>query len=426
MKQLAVLPLGLIVLMLSLSCASRPHPIANPPDPQLLQATRASALAPNPTDTPAPVSDAELDFGLKLFKSLDAQAKAGNVFISPSSVAGVLRMAMLGAGGQTREALAKALGDDPSNPRATTKNDYGPNVIVEVANSLWARKMGTFWFLPSQRIKPKYVKEVRQRFGAQAAELDFRDPNSAKVVNDWIAKRTHGKISQGVDRLDPMAVLMLVNAVYFKGRWMDVFDPQLTRDETFHLAEGGETKVRMMSQKGEYAYGHGPGYQAICLPYGKGRTEMLIILPQDVMGLDSLIRELDVARWREILKAMRSQEGTIELPRFETDYQAMLNDALKERGLGVAFNPAQADFSGILKPLRDVNFAISDVWQMARVEVNEEGAEAAAVTLMTLAAEAMPVNPPPPFKMVVDHPFLCAIRDSQTGEILFIGAIRKP
>jgi serpin B len=223
-----------------------------------------------------------------------------------------------------------------------------------------------------------------------------------------------------------MALLMLVNAVYFKGRWKDVFDPKLTRDETFHLAGGGETRVRMMSQKGEYAYVHGPGYQAICLPYGEGRTEMVIILPEDVKGLDSLIRDLDVLHWREILKAMRGQEGTIELPRFRIDYQALLNGALKDQGLGVAFNSAQADFSGIFTPTRDVNFAISDVCQKALLEVNEEGAVAAAATLMMPAADVMPVNPPPPFVMVVDHPFLCAIRDSLTGEILFIGAIRKP
>jgi serpin B len=215
--------------------------------------------------------------------------------------------------------------------------------------------------------------------------------------------------------------LVLVNAVYFHGRWKDPFEQTATVVRPFTLLSGAKPQCPFMSRSGSYKYLKGDGFQAIRLPYGSDRFAMYVVLPDAIDGLPALLRGLDRKEWSAWLGKMQPSEGSISLPRFKVEYGEELSKPLVALGMASAF--AKADFSGMTVH-RDL--FISEVAHKTYVDVNEEGTEAAAATEVGVAASSAPMSPGTPFNMVVDHPFLCAIRDDKTGEILFLGAIYDP
>lgn len=365
-----------------------------------------------------PVIQANNAFGVKLFRQLAGDAAGKNVFYSPSSVAAALQMALLGAGGSTREAMARAmeLAGVPDGELKAVRSDAAQTtgVTLETANSMWI----------NQRIKPRpeYLQDVTRRFDALATSLNMADPGAADRVNGWVAGKTHDKIQKLVGPLSEATALLLVNAVYFKGKWQHVFDAQQTKDAPFHLSGGGERTVRMMEQARKFPYKRGDGFQAVKLPYGAGRVEMVVVLPDAADGLDAWIKGLEGERWKSLFDGFASRQGRIALPRFKIEYETKLNDPLKALGMTEAFAPGRADFSRMITP--PPGAFISEVKHKAFVEVNEEGTEAAAATSVQM--ELTMAMPAEPFNMAVDHPFLCVIRDNQSGEVLFMGAIAQP
>lgn len=176
----------------------------------------------------------------------------------------------------------------------------------------------------------------------------------------------------------------------------------------------------MMSQQGDYRYYESENFQAVSLPYGKdGKVSFYIFLPKQNSNLKAFYQNLNVENWEKWMTQFNNQKGFIRLPRFKTDYEITLNDALKTLGMGEAFSN-KANFSGMGK-----NFAISEVKHKTFVEVNEEGTEAAAATSVGIVATSSREEPEP-FRMIADRPFFCAIRDNQTGNILFMGSIIEP
>ena len=217
--------------------------------------------------------------------------------------------------------------------------------------------------------------------------------------------------------------MFLINAIYFKGRWAKPFDPRRSREMPFTLSGGRQKQHPMMAQTGKFDYYAIQGFQAISLPYGAGRASMYIFLPEQRSSLRAFRRELSHKSWDVWLRHFRPAEGTIVLPRFKLAYEATLNDALKALGMGIAFDQRRADFSGMIadgKPSANID----EVKHKTFVEVNEEGTEAAAVTSIGMIRTTM--APQRNFSMIVDRPFFCAIRDNQTGALLFMGAIIDP
>jgi len=176
----------------------------------------------------------------------------------------------------------------------------------------------------------------------------------------------------------------------------------------------------MMSQSGEYQYYQDDSVQAISLPYGKGRLSFYVFLPRETVSLDTFEQQLNPENWQQWMNQFGKRDGSIVLPRFKLEYEIQLNEALKALGMDVAFE-RRANFSN----MTEADVLINQVKHKTFVEVNEEGTEAAAATSvgMVLTSATFPQTP---FEMVVDRPFFCAIRDNQTGTILFMGSIREP
>ncbi|MBD2433368.1 MULTISPECIES: serpin family protein [Fischerella] len=364
---------------------------------------------------------ANTKFGFKLFEEVLKQEDNKNVFISPASVAIALDMTYNGASGSTQQAMAKALElqglslQEINSSNAALKQlleNPDPEIQLSIANSLWANQEFKF--------KPDFIKKTQDFYQAKVTNLNFQDPNSVSMINNWVNESTRGRIDKIVESIEPDQVLFLLNAIYFKGRWTNEFDKQKTVQQPFYLISGSQKQHPMMSQKGKYKYYENEQFQAVNLPYGKdGKLSFYVFLPKQNSNLKSFHQNLNADNWEKWMSQFSQQEGLIRLPRFKMDYDVTLNTALEALGMGEAFTN-QADFSQMGQ-----NFQISEVKHKTFVEVNEEGTEAAATTSVGVNVVSTTVNQQP-FQMIVDRPFFCAIRDNQTGSILFMGSILDP
>jgi serine protease inhibitor len=357
-------------------------------------------------------------FGFKLFGNLVRRKQDQNVFVSPASVASALAMAGDGAAGETREAMARALElgslskEEVNRANAALRKallEADGEVDLTIGNSLWARK--------GAPLKADYIKRAQEYYGAEVRSLDFADAKAASVINDWVSKATRGKIPQAFKSISPNAAAILMNAVYFKGKWAEPFKKELTKDGPFYLPDGKIRTVPMMAKGGRFAYLKGEKFQAVSLPYGKGRFTLLLFLPDKSSSLPEFYLHLTGASWQQWLSQFQTKMGSVAMPRFKLRFEAELNPVLSALGMGPAFS-SKADFSGIA-----ANLFLSQVIHQSFVEVNEEGTEAAAVTKITAATGRPPKDR---FAMVVDRPFFFAICDRQTGALLFLGSVADP
>ena len=391
-------------------------------DSQIPRETRSAAQPPN-TPVDEKFVDANTKFGFKLFKEVLKQDSKKNVFVSPTSVAIALSMTYNGASGETQQAMAKALElqgmslqdiNQANNTLKTSLENADPDVQMSIANSLWAKQGVTF--------KPEFMQRNQQFYGAKVTELDFAKPEASNIINSWVKENTRGKIDQIVGQIQPNDALFLINAIYFKGNWTKKFDKSQTAERPFYLSNGTQKQHPMMSQSGKYRYYDNESFQAVSLPYGKGRLSLYIFLPQKNTSLDTFQQQLASENWEQWTNQFRMRQGSVQVPRFKFDYDIQLNNALKALGMEAAFDGSRANFSN----MSSASLAIDEVKHKTFVEVNEAGTEAAASTSVGVMLTSARMPQEQPFQMIVDRPFFCAIRDNQTGTILFMGSIQEP
>jgi serpin B len=370
-----------------------------------------------------PLIAADTRFAFKLFDALTQQERERNIFISPTSVALALLMAYNGAHGETQRAMAAALEldgmslDDINRVGADLMQaleQLDPQVRLAIANSLWIRKGIDF--------DHSFMHRLQELYHAEAIELDFAAPASVQRINTWVNERTNDKISSILDQLDRLAVLVLINAIYFKGNWTSAFDKAKTTDHPFTLPSGQKKTVPMMRRAGEWRYYWDSALAAVSIPYGSGRLTMDVFLPEERGGLQAFYQLLSGTNWQIWTHQFRKAEGTVMLPRFKLEYEIKLNAALSALGMEMAFDRRRADFSAMC---RSEQISISQVKHKTFVDVNEEGTEAAAVTAVEFRALGM-IAHDRRFTFIVDRPFFFAIRDTRTGAILFMGSIVDP
>ncbi len=363
-------------------------------------------------------------FAFRLFAEVAGPNVSKNVFISPYSVSLALTMTCNGASGATQAAMAEALQIAGAPPDWINRLNGELREVLEkpdpllqlaIANALWLREGVVF--------APAFIETNRQYYDAEVVALNFADPDAPGVINGWVNEKTHGKISRIVDFIPPVTVLILANAIYFKGAWGSRFDEGLTKERPFTLLDGRSKQHPLMSQSGEYPYLRGEGFQAVQLPYqSAGAMSMVIFLPDEDSSLAALLGNLAAENWARWMASFRETEGDIMLPRFKLEYEVRLNGALNALGMGIAFDPSRADFSALCAPPERV--WIDTVIHKTFVEVNEEGTEAAAVTAVVM--RGLMAAPPRRFRMVVDRPFFFAIVDHTTGTVLFMGVVVDP
>jgi serpin B len=374
-------------------------------------------------------------FAFDLYREIKGK---GNLFFSPYSVSTALAMTYAGARGETEREMAEVLGFPVPEPSDTTaEGDARASARREVAAAFAALEEGlaadpethgyslyvanALWGDQNHPFLESYTAFVDEHFDAPLTLLDFEsDTEGARVrINAWVEKRTRERIRDLIPRgtLTPVTTLVLTNAIYFKGHWVLQFDPKRTRDAEFHGLAGTAT-VPMMSRKGDYGYYEDEEAKVLEMPYEGGDLSMVVLLPkiEGAVGLEAVERALTPERLDSWIAGLREQEVAVSIPRFEMTWGTEeLKGALRALGMSRAFDPANADFSGMSE---GGGLFIGYVLHKAFIEVNEEGTEAAAATAVGMLKASWDH-----LSFRADRPFVFMIRDTGSGSILFLGRI---
>ena len=360
-------------------------------------------------------------FALELFKRVSQSEKGQNLLISPLSVTIDFGMVNNGAVGKTQQEIYETLGykdgsvdglNDFCRTMMEQSSAVDPSTTLEIANAGIINKM-----YPG--LKDSFTKTVKSVYDAEVIYKDFSKEDIKSLVNNWCKEKTHGMIPELLTQpVSPSEYAHFLNAVYFKGIWTNKFKKDDTKNEKFTREDGSTMTVKMMHQKDNFNLGGIDGLcSALSLPYGNQAYRMTILLPYKGESLANLINALDADAWKSL--KMYGFEVDVKIPSFETEYYITLKDILQEMGIKQAFGVGGSpDFSA----MSSYPIFISDVLHKARIKVDEEGSEAAAVTdIVFLVGAANPGATPPTYEFHADRPFLYVITEVSTGAIYFIG-----
>lgn len=368
-------------------------------------------------------------FAVDLFRALNENSPTSNIFISPISISSALAMIFLGTRGTTAAQMSKTLYFDAvkeihsrfQSLNADINKDGAP-YILKLANRLYGEK--TYNFLPD------FLASTQKMYGAELASVDFQHASEGarKAINEWVEGQTEGKIPEllAAGVVDNMTKLVLVNAIYFKGKWEEQFSKTNTTDAPFRLNKKDTKTVKMMYQKKKFLYGYIEDLQCrvLELPYQGRELSMVILLPDDIedeaTGLKKIEEQLTLEKLHEWTRPenLGLIEVNVQLPRFKMEESYNLTSHLARLGVEDLFT-SKADLSG-MSEARDL--FVSKVVHKSFVEVNEEGTEAAAATA-GIATFCMLM---PEEDFVADHPFIFFIRHNPSSNILFLGRLSSP
>jgi serpin B len=397
--------------------------------PVLLAAPGVAAAGP-PGDVTRRLAGASNAFGFDVYGRL--RSSPGNLAFSPASLTLGLLLPWGGARGETDSAFRRVLHVDGSPAEALPAwgrlvgrlQDPARPVTLRVASRLFGEKSYTF--------DPAYLELTRGAFGSGLGPVDFRSAFEAAraAINAWVEKETERRIRElvppgGVSR---ETRLVLVNAIYFLGKWGRPFEASSTRPAPFHATPTAVRDVPTMHQTGSFRLAAGDGARALELPYAGGGLSLLLVLPDAVDGLPAVERSLDAARLDALVAGLAPTRVRVALPKFEVDPPSSLplGETLRGMGLAAAFDREKADFTGIADPPdpRD-RLVLAEVFHKAFVRVDEAGTEAAAATAASMVRAAS-IAPPPEVEFRADHPFLFYLRDVESGLVLFAGRVADP
>ena len=390
------------------SIEPQPEPVVTPVElPTSMELTRAELEMVNSSN----------EFAFNLFRT--AQDEKESQILSPISITYALGMLNNGAAGETRQQIDKVLGF--SDAGADGINDFcykmlqmaptlDPLTKVMIANTIYMNK--------GYELKKAFVDKAKTYYDAEPETRDFADGKTLDVINKWGSDHTEKMIEKVLskDEFDPTAVSYLLNAIYFKGAWAEKFDKSNTKDETFK-GYAKEKKVPMMHQEHEFGYGETDDCQALCLPYGNKAYRMTILLPKEGKTVYDVAQTLNGDTWQRLQWMGENAIVDVKLPRFESQTNIGLEEVMSALGMPKAFTSA-AEFSEFC----NVPTFIGIMKQVAKIKLNEEGTEAAAITVIGMRETA--VGPSEPLKRVTFHatrPFLYVISEQSTGAIFFIG-----
>ena len=368
----------------------------------------------NLTNSELKLVDETNNFAFNLFRQVAADKSA---IVSPISITYALGMLNNGAAGATQTQIDTVLGFGSTG--AQDINEFCHKMIavapaldtetkVMIANAIFTNK--------DYQLKSDFVSKALAYYEAEAHSCDFRDGKTAGIINKWASDHTEGMITNVLDRINPYAVSYLLNAIYFKGSWAKKFDKAMTMKEAFNHA--GSTKemtyVDMMRQTSEFEYAETDDCQALRLPYGNGSFQMTVLLPK---GQTNALPKVPTAEeWHQLNNKMSATLVDVLLPRLETDTDIDLKPIMTRLGMPDAFNEKKADF----RYFCNVPVCIELMKQVAKIKLDEEGTEAAAVTVIGVTFTSVETEP-----MAVvfhaNHPFLYVISEKQTGTVFFIG-----
>lgn len=365
---------------------------------------------------PADIASANNRFAIDFYR--EVAGDDDNIFFSPLSMYTIFSALYEGARGDTAAQLEDVFGFEPDPARRADStirmmssiNRDDPDAVLALANGMW----------PFVQLRSDYADILGDIYGVENIPDLPLEGDVLDRINGWTSQRTHGKITKILDALPPNPVLVLINAIYFKGTWENQFDPGQTSEFDFMTDPGTGVPADFMTTQARFGYAETGGAQVLRMPYVGDRLSMLLILPERGTEITDLEERLSEDLLSEWTGGMQGTEVTVLMPKFETRTDYDLDMLLPKMGLTDVFIEGSANLTGIY----DVGKAVwvSEAAQKAYVKVNESGTEAAAVTSVTFAMES--ANYPPVF--LADRPFMFLIQDDESGAILFMGRVSDP
>lgn len=415
--------------------------VLTPPSDGSLPPPRDGPVQANLPEVEAPTDpfvSGNQEFGFALHHRLVNTNPAENLFLSPYSIGVALAMTYAGAREQTRTEIADTLRFQPrgiglhesiaalrnslpfGNPKATPTPTTTASPLSEgPKHPFTLSSANAVWLQTGFPVQQSYTDRLKQFYATTTGRVDFStDPTEARQqINAWVADRTQDEIPElfPPNSLSPDTRLVLANAVYFEANWADTFQESATKPTPFTAIDGGVADVPMMHERLTVPYASVDGHEIVQLPYAGPDVEMVVMLPEQG-SFRSFEQSLTTERFNELLAATEQRKGDLALPRFQFRSSLSLPATLKSMGMERPFT-ATANFNGITQ---QANLKLGDVQHEATVTVDERGTEAAAATGVEVVLVSAPANP---WEMVVDRPFLFAIRHRPTGTVLFLGRV---
>ena len=358
-------------------------------------------------------------FALDLFKKISEDDSDGNIFISPFSISTALTMTANGANSQTLEEMQSTLRVNGMEMGAVNGGyqqllDILPNLDpksnLKLANSLWPQE--------GSNVLPSFLDLVSNYFNSEVHPTDPRQAGAKDTINEWIEDNTDGLVKNVIGELPPEVAMLLVNAIYFRGSWKTEFDPANTHEANFYTGSDSVLVDMMHIEESGFPYFANATFQAIDLAYGDSVFSMSIFLPHPGNSVDDIIADMNGENWDKWMGSFEKKNVELFLPKFKLEYGIKLKNTLSEMGMANAFT-READFTNMFA---GGNVQIDDVIHKAFMEVNEEGTEAAAATVVLVIFNSAQY----PEYFNVNRPFVFVIRDNKTNSILFMGKMMDP
>ncbi|XP_068019075.1 ovalbumin-related protein X-like [Melanerpes formicivorus] len=383
------------------------------------------------------ISVASAEFSFDAYKVLKTQHANENIFYCPLSVISTLAMVYLGARGTTQSQMAKVLhfdnitgiGDTSDSQCGTSEFHKSlKDLLSDISkpNDSYSLKIADRLYIEKKYpILPEYLECVRQFYDAELKEVDFKTATeeARRFINSWVEKETNGKIQDFLvsGAVDPDTALVVVNAVYFKGIWKSPFKEEDTREVPFNVTEQESKPVQMMCQNGTFSVSvvTSEKIKILELPYAGGDLSMLILLPDDISGLEQIENKISSEKLMEWTSpnVMEKRRVKVYLPRMKIEEKYNFTSVLMALGMTDLFSPL-ANLSGISSA---ESLKVSEAIHEASMEVNEEG------TSMASSADVVgDIKYSPEIEFRANHPFLFLIRHNPTNSIPFIGRYFSP
>ena len=352
-------------------------------------------------------------------KTIESQGK--NTMVSPLSISLALSMTLNGAAGNTKTDMINALGLNGLSVAeinqiyldlVTALKKADADVVMKVANSIWIKKSFT--------VLDSFITTNQHYYDARVEKLDF-NTTALNTINSWVNEKTNSKIPKILDAIEDNEIMYLINAIYFNGKWQIQFEKSKTQNGTFTLASGGSVSVPLMKLKEKFGYSEQAGYEALKMPYGRGKYGMVILLPDVGKTPAQILEQMTPAAWESLNNSLApTAKVDVWFPRFKFSSDYDLKETLSSLGMAVAFSDKLANFKKINS---DGNLYITKVKHKTFIDVNEEGTEAAAATVVGIGVTSAGPNG---LEFHATRPFLFFITEEDTKAILFAGKVENP
>ena len=405
---------SLLLAMLVFTQCSETEPLITPPTPNV----NVDNYGCDDQPTACELIEANNSFGFNIFQKLHEEKPDSNIFISPLSISTALTMTLNGADGETKTQMHNTLEleglslDEVNNAYQyvlTALPALDANTELQLANSIWHDL--------DFAAHTEFLDVNANYFNSTVEALDFKEPSSVDVINGWVSDNTNGLIEDILLEIPPDAVMYLINAIYFKGAWRFPFDSEFTVNADFYVTPEQTVPVDRMGYGAEVMmpYFQNELFQAVDLPYGDSTFSMTVFLPLPNQTMDDIVATFDTETYNQWVNGFENKRMNFFMPKFEMEYEKKLNDILIDLGMVHAFD-GRADLS----KLGPGGLYISMVKHKSFVEVNEEGTEAAAATVVEIAETSVGLF------VDLNRPFLFVIRENITNSVLFMGKMMNP